>query len=63
MPVDTLTKDDIGKGNAALANLLANGRIVLIDECEEIARRRDAPGSKDRSQAASRRTLEQDRRL
>eukprot|EP00959_Pyramimonas_sp_CCMP1952_P376883 7893986-Pyramimonas_sp.AAC.1 len=37
MPVDTLTKDDVSKSNAALANLLANGRLVLIDEGAEMA--------------------------
>eukprot|EP00959_Pyramimonas_sp_CCMP1952_P077686 1624078-Pyramimonas_sp.AAC.1 len=29
MPVDSLTKDDISKGNAALGSLLATGRLVL----------------------------------
>eukprot|EP00959_Pyramimonas_sp_CCMP1952_P474353 9503313-Pyramimonas_sp.AAC.1 len=63
MPVDCPTKDDISKGNAALSSLLAIGKLVLIDEASEISRRKDQPGSKDRSQAASRRMSDQDSRL
>eukprot|EP00959_Pyramimonas_sp_CCMP1952_P440870 9230197-Pyramimonas_sp.AAC.1 len=60
MPVDALTKDDITKGNAALASLLTHGKLVLVDEAEELDRRKKDPGNKDRSQAASRRTLAKD---
>jgi hypothetical protein len=59
MPVDSLTKDDISKGNAALGSLLATGRLVLVDEDGEMPRRKHDPGSKDRSHAASKRTLNQ----
>eukprot|EP00959_Pyramimonas_sp_CCMP1952_P213207 4461069-Pyramimonas_sp.AAC.1 len=56
MPVDALAKDDVSKSNAALASLLANGRLVLIDENAEMVRRKEHPGAQDRSHAASRRT-------
>eukprot|EP00959_Pyramimonas_sp_CCMP1952_P142855 2990636-Pyramimonas_sp.AAC.1 len=59
MPVDPLTKDDITKSSAALFDLMSHGRLCLIDEEEEVIRRRDQPELKDRSQAASRRALNQ----
>eukprot|EP00959_Pyramimonas_sp_CCMP1952_P328805 6884026-Pyramimonas_sp.AAC.1 len=57
MPVDPLTKDDITKSNAALADLMTRGRLILVDESSELDRRRAAPELKDRSQLASRRQL------
>eukprot|EP00959_Pyramimonas_sp_CCMP1952_P096108 2009544-Pyramimonas_sp.AAC.1 len=47
MPVDCMSKDDISKGNAALSNLHASGMIVLVDEDNEMALRRDKPDQKD----------------
>eukprot|EP00959_Pyramimonas_sp_CCMP1952_P029918 627703-Pyramimonas_sp.AAC.1 len=58
MPVDALTKDDITKGNAALFDLMISGKLILVDESEEVERRRTTPGLKSRTQAASRKTLE-----
>eukprot|EP00959_Pyramimonas_sp_CCMP1952_P150816 3156337-Pyramimonas_sp.AAC.1 len=59
MPVDSLTKDDITKSNAALFDLMAHGRLSLVDEGGELDRRRTCPELKDRSQSASRRELSQ----
>eukprot|EP00959_Pyramimonas_sp_CCMP1952_P240874 5034087-Pyramimonas_sp.AAC.1 len=58
MPVDSLTKDDITKGNAALFDLMTNGRLILVDESDEVERRRHAPSLKSRTQAASRKVLD-----
>eukprot|EP00959_Pyramimonas_sp_CCMP1952_P072562 1516051-Pyramimonas_sp.AAC.1 len=59
MPVDSLTKDDVAKCNAALFDLMTSGRLILIDEGSEVERRREQPGLKNRSQAASRKELNQ----
>eukprot|EP00959_Pyramimonas_sp_CCMP1952_P308483 6455964-Pyramimonas_sp.AAC.1 len=50
-------------GNAALASLLAHGQLVPVDEAEELVRRKQDPGNKDRSKAASKRTVAQDSEL
>eukprot|EP00959_Pyramimonas_sp_CCMP1952_P225883 4723481-Pyramimonas_sp.AAC.1 len=58
VPVDALTQDDITKCNAALFELMAHGKIVLIDERSEVQGRRNEPELKGISQSASRRQLE-----
>ena len=60
MPVDTLTKDDVTKSNAALNDLIHNGRLLLVDEGAEIAARKNDPKTKDRSHAASKKRLLQE---
>eukprot|EP00959_Pyramimonas_sp_CCMP1952_P134592 2816615-Pyramimonas_sp.AAC.1 len=57
MPVDSLTKDDVTKCNAALFDLMTSGRLISVDEGSEVDRRREDPGLKNRSQAASRKML------
>eukprot|EP00959_Pyramimonas_sp_CCMP1952_P014995 317603-Pyramimonas_sp.AAC.1 len=59
MPVDSLTKDDITKRNATLFDLMTSGRLVLIDEGAEVERRRTQPKLKSRTQAASRKVLDE----
>eukprot|EP00959_Pyramimonas_sp_CCMP1952_P151508 3170018-Pyramimonas_sp.AAC.1 len=54
MPVDALTKEDVTKCNAALFDLMSHGRLILVDEDAEVARRRETPSLKSRSQTASR---------
>eukprot|EP00959_Pyramimonas_sp_CCMP1952_P079974 1671910-Pyramimonas_sp.AAC.1 len=39
---------------------MTHGRLILVDECSELERRKSTPGLKDRSQAASRRELGND---
>eukprot|EP00959_Pyramimonas_sp_CCMP1952_P187362 3917784-Pyramimonas_sp.AAC.1 len=58
MPVGALTADDVSKCNAALFDLMVSGRLVLVDEPEELERRRDQPELKSRTQAASRKELD-----
>eukprot|EP00959_Pyramimonas_sp_CCMP1952_P396746 8312780-Pyramimonas_sp.AAC.1 len=58
MPVDSLTKDDISKENAALFDLMMSGRLVLVDEGAEVKRRRGRPDLKGRARAASRKTFD-----
>ena len=54
MIADVLTKDDIGKSNGALEELLRTGTLALWDEEDELARRRENPRSKARSKRAAR---------
>jgi len=54
MIADVLTKDDIGKSNGALEELLRTGTLALWDEEDELARRRKNPRSKGRSKRAAR---------
>eukprot|EP00435_Cladocopium_sp_Y103_P028304 s1227_g7.t1 len=48
MVADTLTKDDISKGNGALEELLRSSRFALWDEDDELARRKTDPAAKGR---------------
>ena len=59
MPVDSLTKDDIGKANVALHELIQSGHLILVDETEELVQRQRGQRSKSRTQAASRRIFQQ----
>eukprot|EP00959_Pyramimonas_sp_CCMP1952_P134698 2818972-Pyramimonas_sp.AAC.1 len=38
-----LTKDDVTKANATLFDRMISGRLVRVDEGEEVGRRRKAP--------------------
>eukprot|EP00435_Cladocopium_sp_Y103_P073799 s91_g45.t1 len=53
MVADTLTKDDIGKSNGALEELMKTSRFALWDEEDELARRKEDPRAKGRSKRAS----------
>lgn len=53
MIADTLTKDDISKGNGALEELLRSSKFALWDEDDELARRKADPTTKGRSKRAS----------
>eukprot|EP00959_Pyramimonas_sp_CCMP1952_P407051 8530831-Pyramimonas_sp.AAC.1 len=60
MPVDSLTKDNISKGNAALFDLMTHGRLLLVDEQAEVDRKREHPELNSRTQTASRQLLAKD---
>eukprot|EP00959_Pyramimonas_sp_CCMP1952_P127221 2661240-Pyramimonas_sp.AAC.2 len=60
MPVDALTKDDASKCYAALSELMSSPRLTLVDEGGELERRKSQPELKNRSQAASRKELDQE---
>ena len=53
MPSDMMTKSDVQKGNAALANLLRTGRWQLLDEKVEMSKRKATKKKPGRSKAAS----------
>ena len=53
MIADTLTKDDIGRSNGALEELLRSGLLTLWEEDVELRRRQEEPSSKGRSKKAS----------
>ncbi len=52
MPADVLTKDDLGKSNGALEEILRTSRFGLWPE-EELKQRKLDPTAKNRSKAAS----------
>ena len=53
MVADSLTKDDITKGNGALEDLFKTSTLALWDEFDELARRKSDPKSRNRSKRAS----------
>eukprot|EP00959_Pyramimonas_sp_CCMP1952_P362411 7590075-Pyramimonas_sp.AAC.1 len=57
MPVDPMTKADLGKSNAAQFALLRSGMLKSTSEQTSLDERRRAPQSKARSHAASLRQL------
>ena len=58
LPVDCLTKSDMSKCNAAQLHLLKSGLLRLTAEEQTLQSRKEDPGAKNRSRAASRRQLE-----
>ena len=53
MIADALTKEDLGKSNGALEELLCTGKFCIWDEEDELARRKANPVNKNRSRKAS----------
>ena len=53
MVADSLTKDDLSKGNGALEEFLRTARLALWDEEDELARRKSDPSARLRSKKAS----------
>ena len=53
MPADVLAKDDLGKSNGALEEILRTSRFGLWPEEEELKQRKLDPTAKNRSKAAS----------
>ena len=53
MWADCLTKDDLGKSNGALEQLLRSSKLCLWDEEQELAVRKQVPSSRNRSKKAS----------
>ncbi len=53
MWADCLTKDDLGKSNGALEQLLRTSKMCLWDEEQELSIRQNVPGSRNRSKKAS----------
>ena len=53
MVADGLTKDDLGRSNGALEELLRTSKFALWDEEDELARRKENPSAKGRSRKAS----------
>jgi len=53
MPADVLTKDDLGKSNGALEEILRTSRFGLWSEEEELKQRKEDPTAKYRSKTAS----------
>ena len=58
MPVDMMTKSDVGKGNAALTMLLKHGKWKLLEESDEMAARRAGKAKPGRSHQASLKVLD-----
>eukprot|EP00959_Pyramimonas_sp_CCMP1952_P416912 8734594-Pyramimonas_sp.AAC.1 len=58
LPVDCLTKADMAKCNAAQLHLLKSGLLRLAAEEQSSQKRKEDPGAKNRSRAASRRQLD-----
>eukprot|EP00435_Cladocopium_sp_Y103_P035246 s245_g9.t1 len=58
MPVDTLTKADISKGNGALLHLLRNASLRIEKEETELHRRQNEAVARSRTRRASERMLE-----
>lgn len=56
MVADVLTKDDIGRSNGAFEEVLKCGKLALWDEDTELTLRKEVPGAKNRSKAASMRS-------
>ena len=59
MPVDSLTKADPAKCNAAMDHLIKTGKVSLVDESQELRDRKEQVQRKNRSRTASRRMLGQ----
>jgi len=57
MPVDALTKADVGKSNAALDELIKSGMMSLVDEKVEMEARQGGLRNLSRSHAASQQLL------
>ncbi len=53
MPADVLTKDDLGKSNGALEEILRTSRFGLWAEEKELKQRKLDPTAKNKSKAAS----------
>ena len=56
-PADMMTKSDISKGNAALTEMLRTGRLMLLQEEQEMQEQKTGKANSGRSRAVPQREL------